>query len=455
MKTKYFIASIALISALQVGAQIKSGFFNRIKNQANQRSRAVNEFLPTFEKQFVWNTELSIWDSVAIRNYVYFESNLDTVNIGDPVNNEYLSREIYSNTALEDVIVTQAFESGSWVNMQKTVDTRDNQGYPTGNQFYLWQNGDWVLQFGDRYLPTYDGSNNLVGVESQGWDNNTLAWVTYSNTLAVYEGNQRTQLILQEPSLDGTLEDIVRIEFSFQAGSSEADTALLYLFQGGNWLLQSRFLIDRWINYNNFETFEPVSYTEQELLDGSFVDVYRQVRNDSDNGGYTDLGEDYDGAAWVLSYRFTLLIEDNGNVLEEKSESFIDGEISINYATLFTYTYDSNNNILERVQQFYDVNTNEYQFNNRSVFGTYLDVTGVELIGDDSFTIFPNPTDGLLNLSCKDQIKQIRIFDIHGRIVKQDINIERQIDVSNLDAGLYFVQATINNRLVSNRFIKN
>jgi hypothetical protein len=122
---------------------------------------------------------------------------------------------------------------------------------------------------------------------------------------------------------------------------------------------------------------------------------------------------------------------------------------------LFTYTYDSNNNILERVQQFYDVNTNEYQFNNRSVFGTYLDVTGVELIGDDSFTIFPNPTDGLLNLSSKDQIKQIRIFDIHGRIVKQDINIERQIDVSNLDAGLYFVQATINNRLVSNRFIKN
>lgn len=455
MKTKYFIASIALISALQVGAQNKSGFFNRIKNQVNQRSRAVNEFLPTFEKQFVWNTELSIWDSVAIRNYVYFESNLDTVNIGDPVNNEYLSREIYSNTALEDVIVTQAFESGSWVNMQKTVDTRDNQGYPTGNQFYLWQNGDWVLQFGDRYLPTYDGSNNLVGVESQGWDNNTLAWVTYSNTLAVYEGNQRTQLILQEPSLDGTLEDIVRIEFSFQAGSTEADTALLYLFQGGNWLLQSRFLIDRWINYNNFETFEPVAYTEQEFLDGSFVDVYRQVRNDSDNGGYTDLGEDYDGAAWVLSYRFTLLIDDNGNVLEEKSESFIDGEVSINYATLFTYTYDSNNNILERVQQFYDVNTNEYQFNNRSVFGTYLDVTGVELIGDDSFTIFPNPTDGLLNLSSKDQIKQIRIFDIHGRIVKQDINIERQIDVSNLDAGLYFVQATINNRLVSNRFIKN
>jgi hypothetical protein len=454
MKTRYLIASIVLISALQVGAQNKSELFNRIKNQTNQRSRAVNEFLPTVEKQFVWNPEFSTWDSVSIRNYVYFESNLDTVYIGDPVNNEYLSREIYSNTALEDVIVTQAFESGSWVNMQKNSDTRDNQGYSTGNQFYLWQNDDWVLQFGERYLTTYDGSNNLVGVESQSWDGNTQSWLTYTNILASYEGNLRTQLIFQEPSMDGTLEDFIRIELAYQAGSTEADTALLFLFQGGNWLLQSRFLIDRWINYNNFETFEPVSYTEQEFLDGSFVDVSRQVRNDLDNGGYFDLGEDFDGAAWVLSYRFTLLIDDKGNTVEEKSEFYSDGEVFIEYANLFTYTYDSNDNILERVQQFYNINTNEYQFNNRSVFGAYLDVTGIELIGEESFTIFPNPTDGLLNLSSKHQIEQVRIFDLHGRMVKQELSNQRQMNVSDLDVGLYFIQATINKQLVSTRFVK-
>ncbi len=414
----------------------------------------MNEFLPTVEKQFVWNPEFSIWDSVAIRNYVYFESNLDTVNIGDPVNNEYLSREIYTNTALEDVTITQVFESGTWVNMQKNVDTRDNQGYPTGNQFYSWQNGDWALQFGDRYVTTYDGSNNLVGVESQSWDGITQSWETYSNTLASYEGNLRTQLIFQEPSMDGTLEDLIRIELAYQAGSTEADTALLFLFQGGNWLLQSRFLIDRWINYNNFETFEPVSYTEQEYLDGSFVDVYRQVRNDLDNGGYFDLGEDFDGAAWVLSSRFTVLIDDKGNLLEEKSESYIKSELFIDFATLFTYTYDANNNILERIQQFYDLNTNEYQFINRSVFGAYLDVTGVELIGEESFAIFPNPTDGLLNLSSNQQVEQIRIFDLHGRMVKQELSNGRQMNVSDLDAGLYFIQTTINKQLVSTRFVK-
>ncbi len=454
MKTKYLFASIALISALQAGAQNKSGFLNRIKNQANQRSRAVNEFLPTVEKQFVWNPEFSIWDSVAIRNYVYFESDLDTVNIGDPVTNEYISREIYSNTPLEDVVITQAFENGSWVNTQKKVDTHNNQGYPTGEQNFIWENSSWAIQFGDKFLTTYDGSNNLVGVESQSWDGNTQSWITYSSVLAAYDGTQRTQLIFQEPSMDGTLEDFIRIEFAYQAGSTEADTALLFLSQGGNWMLQSRFLIDRWINYNNFETFEPVSYTEQEFLDGSYLDTYRQVRNDSDNGGYTDLIEAFDGVAWMLSSRFTLLIDDKGNTLEEKSESYSNGEVSIDFAILFTYTYDANNNILERIQQFYDINTNEYQFNNRSVFGTYLDVTGIESIGEDSFTIFPNPTDGLLNLLCKDQIEQIRIFDMHGRMLKQELSNRQQIDVSDLNAGLYFMQATINSKLISKRFVK-
>jgi hypothetical protein len=293
-----------------------------------------------------------------------------------------------------------------------------------------------------------------VGVESQSWDGNTQSWLTYTNILASYEGNLRTQLIFQEPSMDGTLEDFIKIELAYQAGSTEADTALLFLSQGGNWLLQSRFLIDRWINYNNFETFEPVSYTEQEYLDGSFVDVYRQVRNDLDNGGYFDLGEDFDGTAWVLSSRFTVLIDDKGNLLEEKSETYIDGETFIDFATLFTYTYDANNNILERIQQFYDINTNEYQFINRSVFGAYLDVTGIELIGEESFAIFPNPTDGLLNLSSKHQIEQVRIFDLHGRMVKQELSNQRQMNVSDLDVGLYFIQATINKQLVSTRFVK-
>ncbi len=454
MITKYLIAGAALLTTLQADAQQKTNVFERFLPKTKQSTRSVNTFLPTTEKQFIWNTEFSIWDSVLIRNYVYFESNLDTVNIGDPVTNELNSREIYTRTPLEDAVVTQFFINNSWENMQKTVTTRDNQGFQTGNQYFIWENGDWTLQFGDRILTNYDGSGRLISAQSQGWDSMEQTWLTYTGTTAIYEGDLLVQLNIQEPSADGTLEDILYATLGYQSGSTEADTATIFMIMGGEFLPVSRLLVSRWIDFGNLINLEPVSYIEQEYLDGNFVDVYRQVRSDLDNGGYQDLGEDFDGDDWILGYRFTMVYDDQENLLEEKSESFDQTEVFIDYANLFTYTYDPNGNILERVQQFYDINTNEYQFNNRSVFGPYLDVTGIESTSNESLVLFPNPTDAFLNLPSSARINEVRIFDVQGRIVKQEVSNVNQINVSDLDAGLYILQANMNNRLVSARFIK-
>jgi hypothetical protein len=338
--------------------------------------------------------------------------------------------------------------------MQKTITTRDNQGYQTGNQYFIWENGDWTLQFGDRILTNYDGSGRLISAESQGWDSAEQTWLTYSGTTAIYNGDLLEQLNFQEASADGTLEDILYATFGYQNGSTEADTATIFMSMGGEFLPVSRLLVSRWVDFGDLANIEPVSFIEQEFLNGSFVDVFRQVRSDFDNGGYTDLGEDFDGNDWILSYRFNMLIDDKGNILEEKSENYSDGELFIEYANLFTYTFDPNDNILERVQQFYDINTNEYQFNNRSVFGLYLDVTGIESTSNESLVLFPNPTDAFLNFPSSARIEEVRIFDAQGRIVKQEVSNVNQINVSDLNAGLYILQANLNNHLVTKRFVK-
>lgn len=454
MITKYFIAGVALLTTLQADAQQKTNILERFLPKTKQATRSVNTFLPTTEKQFIWNPEFSNWDSVLIRNYVYFESNLDTVNIGDPVTNELNSREIYTRTPLEDAVVTQFFINNSWENMQKTITTRDNQGFQTGNQYFIWENGDWTLQFGDRILTNYDGSGRLISAESQGWDSAEQTWLTYSGTTAIYNGDLLEQLNFQEASADGTLEDILYATFGYQNGSTEADTATIFMSMGGEFLPVSRLLVSRWNDFGDLVNLEPVSFIEQEYLNGSFVDVFRQVRSDLDNGGYTDLGEDFNGDDWTLSSRFNMLIDDKGNILEEKSEYYSDGEIFIDYANLFTYTYDANNNMMERIQQFYDINVNEYLFNNRSVFGPYLDVTGIESAPKESLVLFPNPTDAFLNLPSSTNIEEVRIFDAQGRIVKQEASVGNQIDVSDLNAGFYILQANLNNRLVSTRFVK-
>lgn len=454
MISKYLIAGAALLTTLQADAQQKTNVFERFLPKTKQSARSQSTFLPTTEKQFIWNTEFSIWDSVQIRNYVYFESNLDTVNIGDPVTNQLNSREIYTRTPLEDAVVTQFFINNSWENMQKTTTTRDNQGFQTGNQYFIWENGDWTLQFGDRILTNYDGSGRLISAESQGWDSMEQTWLTYSGTTAIYEGDLLVQLTFQEPSADGTLEDILYATLGYQSGSTEADTATIFMSMGGEFLPVSRLLVSRWIDFGDLINLEPVSFTEQEYLDGNFVDVYRQVRSDFDNGGYQDLGEDFDGDDWLLTYRYNLLIDDNGNVVDEKSEYLSDGEFFIEYANLFTYIYDPNGNILERIQQFYDINTNEYQFNNRSVFGVYLDVTGIESNPNQALSVFPNPTNGLLNLSGFENASQFRVIDMQGRIALESAGNINQIDVSSLQSGLYFLQMTSGKQIISTRFIK-
>lgn len=454
MITKYIFAGVALLTTLQANAQQKTNFLERFLPKTKQATRSVNTFLPTTEKQFIWNPQIEQWDSVSIRNYVYFESNLDTVNIGDPVTNEIISREIYTRTALEDAVVIQFKENDTWMNMQKTVNTRDSQGYPTGNQYYIWENGEWVIQFGDRILTNYDGSGNLVSAESQNWDSMEQTWISYSSVVAIYTGNILEQITFQEASADGTLEDIVQVLFGYQAGSLEADTATLSFNMNGEFLPISRYIVLRWADFGDLVNLEPVSFIEQENINGSFVDIYRQIRSDLDNGGYTDLGEDFNGDDWTLSYRFNMLIDDKGNILEEKSEYYSDGELFVEYGNLYTYTYDANDNILERILQVYDINTNEYALNSRSVFGVYLDVTGLDRVDSQSVIVYPNPTNGILNLSGIDQTAQIRIVDAQGRIVFDTTNSINQIDLSSLQSGLYFLQTTTGKQTLSARFIK-
>lgn len=454
MITKCLIAGVALLTTLQADAQQKTNIFERFLPKTKQSARSLSTFLPTTEKQFIWNTEFSIWDSVQIRNYVYFESNLDTVNIGDPVTNQLNSREIYTRTPLEDAVVTQFFINNSWGNMQKTVTTRDNQGYQTGNQYFIWENGGWILQFGDRILTTYDGSGNLINAESQGWDLEEQTWLTYSGVTAVYNGNVLEQINFQDPSADGTLEDELRAFLGYQEGSVEPDTATIFLSFGGEFLPVGRLFVSRWENFGDIANLEPVSFIEQEYINGNFVDVYRQVRSDLDNGGYQDLGEDFDGDDWILGYRFTMTYDDQGNLLESKSESIDQADAFIEYANRFTYTYDPNGNILEQIQQFYDFNTNEYQFSNRSVFGVYLDVTGIESNANQVLSVFPNPTNGLLNITGIENASQFRVLDMQGRIVKEESGNTNQINVAELESGLYFLQANINNQLVTKRFVK-
>jgi NADP-dependent 3-hydroxy acid dehydrogenase YdfG len=79
------------------------------------------------------------------------------------------------------------------------------------------------------------------------------------------------------------------------------------------------------------------------------------------------------------------------------------------------------------------------------------------------FSIYPNPVDELLNLSISTDLAidsgSVEVYDVLGRkMIQREVSFAngntQQIDVSELNAGIYIVQMSFNSKTYSSRIIK-
>ena len=68
-------------------------------------------------------------------------------------------------------------------------------------------------------------------------------------------------------------------------------------------------------------------------------------------------------------------------------------------------------------------------------------------------TIYPNPTQDILNIESPEQIDSVQIYSINGILVKQGINT--RLRVSELPTGVYFVRILINNKTLTKKVVKS
>ena len=71
-----------------------------------------------------------------------------------------------------------------------------------------------------------------------------------------------------------------------------------------------------------------------------------------------------------------------------------------------------------------------------------------------NFAISPNPTNSILNIQSDTAINSVKIIDITGRSTRPSFE-NNKIDVSNLANGIYLIEATTENGIVREKFIKN
>jgi hypothetical protein len=69
----------------------------------------------------------------------------------------------------------------------------------------------------------------------------------------------------------------------------------------------------------------------------------------------------------------------------------------------------------------------------------------VNEINNDTITLVPNPTDGLVNIYSKQLINDYKIFTIGGQLLMQNVNTSTindalKVDISSFSAGIYFIR---------------
>lgn len=149
----------------------------------------------------------------------------------------------------------------------------------------------------------------------------------------------------------------------------------------------------------------------------------------------------YEANKNTLAYNVTKLF-DGGYVIVGETES-----CALSASTAI-FLYKVNQSLLSTVK-----------FSNNCSNTVDLVLSIDEKVYNKTFEIFPNPVDINQNISVLSQeqiIKNIEMYDIHGRKVKSQLNIndfEGQINTSGLPSGMYFVNIQTENHQITKKII--
>ena len=85
-----------------------------------------------------------------------------------------------------------------------------------------------------------------------------------------------------------------------------------------------------------------------------------------------------------------------------------------------------------------------------------VELTSVESVAENeiSFNVYPNPVENQLLIETEKEITNITIFTVNGVMMYEGKYNEEGIDISGLNAGVYFVKVAIDNHEIIEKIIK-
>ncbi len=227
-----------------------------------------------------------------------------------------------------------------------------------------------------------------------------------------------------------------------------------------------------------FDDTDLDSYWTTILDHPTFTSLTVSPLNDQDGNGNTIRmrSTSISNAAYLIGPRLLGLNSDSDISFWVKDDNFSSYSIRIGFMT------DPEDASTFTIMDFYDppydmtyytLDMSDYEpsygkniairVNNNTVFIDDFSYNDILSVGDDlelsTFEIYPNPAEDKLHIDSKVSISDMFILDINGRQLKHLASEENQrssiIDVSNLEAGIYFLKINSNSKRQTIKFIKN
>ncbi len=378
---------------------------------------------------------------------------------------ENITYEYYPNGLLKEQIITEA---GTNTNSERWTYAYNAEGEEIESARYMWQNGAWAQNIGEKTLETYENGKLVEEVEQ--------TWRTSGEGSGQWENTARSTY-----SFDAEGRPTGETAYGWDGESWVAERKFVYEYTTGNapsTILMQRQEDNNWVSFarlvelgwhEDAEQDGLADYTMQALQDGNWVNMERQETRFTGNGGYVETTQTFEENNWVNDFRITVQYDAHHNKTLDQYEEWVDqngdgmpqdDEWLIEDALKYVNTYDSNDNLTEIISQSWELNGGPGAFQNRErwVFSNFQNVLSAKEEQQLALHVYPNPAVGQLSVKMeKGAGASVRLVSLTGQTMLNTslASAEAQeLDLSAVPAGTYILQIQSKAGLRTQKIVK-
>lgn len=327
--------------------------------------------------------------------------------------------------------------TNNWNSNLSYYEKKDEDGKFIETYLKYWDNDGQYFYAGDRNLYYYNSNSTLNYILDQDWYN---GWDDLYKYFYYYDENNNDTLILQQNNV-GFWRDLWITRKTYD------EQNLMTKYQ--EWGYDNYW--DEWYDY----LLTDYTYYDNGKIQSEFTQRYDLDAEEWYNASKTDY---YYNENWLLSWKEEYDLETSGNSLKYEYTY----NSNLDETSFFLYSLSSKGwTLFYKVFDTYDANFNQTSFYSQTLDGSWYNTIKEEyfwnnflsvenIYNDNEISIYPNPASDFINILAENFVKA-EIIDISGTVIIS--STKSQVDISNLENGLYIVFIKTNKNISTKKII--